>query len=155
GLPGAYLARFKVAVGVQLQYRASLVIWLLWTIMEATIYLVVWSTVAQSSGGQVGGYGPQDFAAYFLTTMVVNHLTFTWIMYDFEFRVRQGQFSPLLLRPLHPIHGDIAENLTYKVLTLFVLAPSVLLLVLAFRPVVHSAPWAVLATIPALVLAFA
>lgn len=150
----AYIARFKVSLGVQFQYRASLVIWLTWTVMESVIYLVVWTTVARSSGGRVGTYDPQDFAAYFLVTMVVNHLTFTWIMHEFEYRIRQGQLSPLLLKPLHPIHGDIAENITYKGLTTIVLVPSVLLLGLAFQPALHPEPWAVVAFLPALVLAF-
>lgn len=154
GLLEAYVARFKVALGVQFQYRASLIIWLTWTIMESVIYLVVWTTVARSSGGRVGGFDTQDFAAYFLVTMVVNHLTFTWIMHEFEYRIRQGQLSSLLLKPLHPIHGDIAENVTYKGLTAIVLAPSLVPLVLAFRPALHPEPWAVVAFLPALLLAF-
>ncbi|MGH2370869.1 MAG: ABC transporter permease, partial [Chloroflexota bacterium] len=150
----AYYARFKVAIGVQFQYRAALIIWLSWTIMESVIYLVVWSTVARSSGGSVGTFGVPDFAAYFLVTMVVNHLTFTWIMHEFEYRIRQGQLSPLLLKPLHPIHGDIAENITYKALTAVVLIPALAVLVLAFQPALHPEPWAVVAFLPALLLAF-
>ena len=86
--------------------------------------------------------------------MVVNQLTFTWIMYEFEYRIRQGQLSPLLLKPLHPIHGDIAENITYKALTSVVLVPALVLLVLAFRPALHPEPWTVAAFVPALLLAF-
>jgi len=154
GLWAAYVARFKVAIGVQFQYRASLVIWLVWTVMESVVYLVVWSTVARSSGGQVGGYDPAGFAAYFLVTMVVNQLTFTWIMHEFEYRVRQGQLSPLLLKPLHPIHGDIAENVTYKALTSVVLVPALVLLCWAFRPALQPQPWMAAAFLPAVLLAF-
>ncbi len=154
GLWEAYVARFKIALAVQFQYRASLVIWLTWTIMESVIYLVVWSTVARSSGGQVGSYDSAAFAAYFLVTMVVNQLTFTWIMHEFEYRIRQGQLSPLLLKPLHPIHGDIAENVVYKALTSVILLPVLLVLVLVFRPALHPEPWAVVAFVPALLLAF-
>jgi ABC-2 type transport system permease protein len=150
----AYRARFKVAVGVQFQYRVALVIWLTWTVMESVVYLVVWSTVARSSGGRVGSYTSEDVAAYFLATMVINHLTFTWIMFEFEYRIRQGQFSPLLLKPLHPIHGDLAENVTYKALTLVVLVPTLVVLVAAFRPALHPEPWALAAFVPALLLAY-
>ncbi|HEX2034379.1 MAG TPA: ABC-2 family transporter protein [Chloroflexota bacterium] len=153
-LLAAYVARFKVAIAVQFQYRVALVIWLSWTIMESVIYLVVWSTVARSSGGRVGTYDVQDFAAYFLVSMIVNHLTFTWIMYEFEYRVRQGLLSPLLLKPLHPIHGDVAENVTYKALTAVVLVPAVALLVVAFEPALHPEPWAVAAFLLSLILAF-
>lgn len=150
----AYRSRFKIAIAVQFQYRVALIIWLTWTIMESVIYLVVWSTVARSSGGQAGDFGVRDFAAYFIAVMLVNHLTFTWIMHEFEFRIRQGQLSPLLLKPLHPIHGDIAENLTYKALTLVVLLPATLILAVIFNPAFNTQPWAALAFVPALVLAF-
>lgn len=151
----AYRARFKVAIAVQFQYRVALVIWLLFTVLEPVVYLSVWSAVARYGGGQVGGFGVEDFAGYYLVLMLVNHLTFTWIMHEFEYRIRQGQLSPLLLKPLHPIHGDIAENITYKLLTLFVLLPAAGLLALAFKPALHPEPWAVVAFIPALLLAAA
>jgi ABC-2 type transport system permease protein len=86
--------------------------------------------------------------------MLVNHATFTWIMETFEWRIRVGQFSPMLLRPVHPIHVDIADNITYKALTAVVLVPAAVGLALAFRPVLHPAPWSLLAVVPALVLAF-
>ena len=73
--------------------------------------------MAGSSGGQVGDYDAADFAAYFIALMLVNHLTFTWIIWEFEWRIRQGMLSPILLRPIHPIHKDIADNVTYKLLT--------------------------------------
>jgi ABC-2 type transport system permease protein len=154
GLLDVYRAVFKVTVAVQLQYRVVLVIWLLWMVLQPVVSLVVWSSVARSRGGQVGGYGAADFAAYFIVMMLVNHATFTWIMEIFEWRIRVGQFSPMLLRPVHPIHVDIADNITYKALTAVVLVPAAVGLALAFRPALHPAPWSLLALVPALVLAF-
>ncbi len=150
-----YRAQFKTTIAGQLQYRGALVIWLLGLVLEPTIFLIVWSTVARSQGGQVDGFTAGAFAAYFLTTMLVEHATFTWIMWEFEYRVRQGQLSPLLLRPVHPIHRDIADNVTYKLLTLPVVLAVAALLVLAFRPTFSPVPWAVAAFGPALVMAFA
>lgn len=150
-----YRTQFKTTIALQLQYRVSLVIWLIGTVLQPLIYLVVWSTVARSGGGEVGGFTAEDFAAYFIVLMLVDHLTFSWIFYEFEYRVRQGNLSPLLLRPIHPIHRDIAENLTYKLLTLTVLLPAAALMALAFRPALHIAPWAAAAFIPALALGFA
>jgi ABC-2 type transport system permease protein len=124
-------------------------------VLEPIIYLVVWTTVAASSGGRVGGYTGGDFAAYFIVLMVVNHLTFTWIFWEFEWRIRQGMFSPLLLRPIHPIHNDIAANLAFKLLTLAVIVPTTVALVLLFDPVFEPPAWAVAAFVPALLLAFA
>lgn len=156
--PAAYLdvyrAQFRATIALQLQYRASLIIWLVYTLLEPTIFLVVWSAVAQATGGQVGGYSPNEFAAYYIVSMWVGHLTFTWVMHEFEFRIRQGQFSPKLLRPIHPIHADIADNLSYKVLTLVVLLPATIVMALLFQPSVHPPRWALAAAVPALALAF-
>lgn len=137
-----YRAQLRATIAIQLQYRVSLVIWLVYTLLDPIISLTIWSTVARSTGGQVVGFSPADLAAYFLATMWVGHLTFTWVMHEMEFRVRQGQFSPKLLRPIHPIHADIAENLSYKVLTLLVLVPATALLVLLFQPRWEPAGWA-------------
>ena len=155
GLLGYYRAQFKTTIVTQLQYRVALLIWLIGTVLEPVVYLVVWTTVARSSGGRVGDFSPADFAAYFLVLMLVNHATFTWIMWEYEFRIRQGTFSPLLLRPIHPIHKDIAENVTYKLLTLVALLPATAALALAFRPALAPPPWAVAAFVPALALGFA
>jgi ABC-2 type transport system permease protein len=150
----AYRAYFRKTFAVQLQYRASLAIWLIGSILEPTIYLVVWSTVAQASGGSVGGFTAGDFAAYYIVMMFVDHLTFTWIMWEYDYRIRMGQLSTMLLRPIHPIHEDIADNLTYKVLTLIVLLPVAGLLIWLFQPTLDTNLWAVAAFVPALLLSF-
>jgi ABC-2 type transport system permease protein len=149
-----YRAQLRATVALQLQYRVSLVIWLTWSVLEPVVFLTVWSTVARSTGGQVGGWEPGDFAAYYLIGMWVTHLTFTWIMHEFEYRIRLGQFSPKLLRPIHPIHADIADNVTYKLLTLPVLAVATLALVVLYQPRVEPPLWAVGTFVPSLLLAF-
>ena len=155
GLADLYRAQFRTTLATQLQYRVALVIWLLGLVLSPVVYLAVWRAVATSQGGAVGGFTAGEFSAYFLATMVVNHATFTWIAWEFEYRVRQGTLSPLLLRPVHPVHRDVAENLSFKVLTLVVVLPVAGLLSLAFRPTVATTPWAVLAFVPALALAIA
>lgn len=137
GLLNLYLAQFRTTIAVQFQYRAALIIWLIETILEPMIYMIVWSTVARSGTGQIADFAPADFAAYYILFMLVNHITFTWIMFEFEWRVRQGVLSGLLLRPVHPIHRDIAENITYKSLTMVVMVPTALALTWLFRPAFH------------------
>ena len=153
-LLNVYRAQFKTSIGIMLQYRVAMAIWLIGMVVQPVIYLVVWSTVARSSGGRVGAYTGADFAAYFIVMMLVNHATFTWIMHEFEYRIRHGQFSPKLLRPIHPIHSDIADNIGYKAITLSVMIPAAIGLILAFRPQLEPAPWAMAAFVPALMLAF-
>jgi len=149
-----YRTQLKTNIMLQLQYRAAMAIWLIDTVLQPLIYLVVWTTVARASGGQLVGFSGGDFASYYIILMVVNHLTFTWIMFVFEYNVRYGQFSFALLRALHPIHTDIAENLGYKVLSLAVILPAVVIMAVAFDAKWQPQLWAVLAFLPALALAF-
>ena len=103
GLFDIYTTLFRTDLAVQFQYRGAMVIWLIGRVIEALVFLSVWTAVAESQGGQAGGFSAGDFAAYYIIMMMMGHLTFTWFMYEFEFRVRSGSFSPLLLQPLHPI----------------------------------------------------
>ena len=95
--------QFRVALAINLQYRVAGLIWLIGAVLNPVIMLVVWNAVAVVQGGSVGGYTPQDFAAYYLVQMVVNQLTFTWIMWEYEYFIREGTLARRLLRPLHPI----------------------------------------------------
>jgi len=149
-----YLQQFKTTFATMLQYRASLFIWMISSVLEPLIYLIVWSTVSNGRGGSVGNYTAGDFAAYYITFMLVNQITYTWIMYEYEYRVRQGLLSFALLKPVHPIHSDISDNLSAKVITLPILLLIALGLALIFHPTATFKLWAVLEFIPALLLAF-
>jgi ABC-2 type transport system permease protein len=154
GLVALYAQQFKTTFAAMVQYRASLVIWMIAQVLEPLVYLIVWSTVSNSGGGSVGDYTTRAFAGYFILLLLVNHVSYTWIMYEYEYRIRQGMLSFALLKPVHPIHADIAENLSSKAIT----TPFMLLvaggLALLFQPLVTPAPWALLASVPALMLAF-
>lgn len=149
-----YRAHLKQYLAIWLQYRVAMVIWLVGTVIEPTMYLVVWTVVAQAQGGRVAGYGSADFAAYFIALMLVDHLTFTWVMWEYDYIIREGYFSRELLLPIHPIHGDIADNIMYKLLSLSVMLPAALVLTLTFKPVFRPSGLALAAFIPALLLAF-
>ncbi len=149
-----YRASLKTSLAVQFQDRVMVLIWLIGLVLEPVMYLVVWTTVARSQTGDVGGYDAGEFAAYFLVLMLVNQLTFSWVIDEAEWRVREGQFSALLLRPVHPIHNDIGFNLSYKLLTLVVLLPIALWLGWLFDASFSPPGWAVLAFVPALGLAY-
>ena len=110
-LTHVYPVLFRTDLAVQFQYRAAMVIWLIGLVIQPVIYLVVWLAVTEARDGQVGDFTSGDFAAYYITYMVVNHITFTWFMFEFEYRVRSGSFSPLLLQPLHPIHRSQIQDL--------------------------------------------
>ena len=151
-----YAQQFKTTFASMVQYRASLFIWMIAQVLEPLVYLIVWSTVANgpTAGGSVGGYTAQGFAAYYLALMLVNQVTYTWVMWEYEYRVRQGGLSFALLKPVHPIHSDISDNLSSKLITLPILAVVAVGLALIFHPTAAMTVWAALAFLPALVLAF-
>ncbi|MEM7031150.1 MAG: ABC-2 family transporter protein [Chloroflexota bacterium] len=152
-----YLDVYRVLINrslvIQFQYRASMSIWLLGRVIEPLMFLVVWQTIAESKGGSVGSYSTADFAAYYIIVMMVSHLTFTWIMHEFEHLVRQGTLSTQLLRPVHPIHEAIADNVAYKMLTVVIMLPVAFLLAWLFEAAFDFQLWTILAFIPALLLA--
>lgn len=149
-----YIQQFRTTMTMMFQYRASLVIWMIGQILEPLIYLVVWSVVAAGSGGSVGAFSTRQFAGYYIVLMVVNQVTYTWIMYEFEYRVREGILSFALLKPVHPIHSDIADNVSSKMITFPIILVVALLLSLFFHPSLAPAPWAIVLFIPALLMAF-
>lgn len=146
---------YKISMANNLQYRVAMFIWLIGAILEPLIYLIVWTTVANLQGGAVAGFTAQDFAAYYIVLMVVNQWTFTWIMWEYEFRIKDGTLARYLLLPIHPIVRDVADNVAYKVLTSAALIPAALLLTVVFRPGFDFTLPVVLAFAPALLLAFA
>lgn len=150
-----YRARMKQQFMIELQYRGEMVIWAFSGILEPLVFLLVWVNVAGSSGGDVGGWGAPAFAAYFIAAMLVHHVTFSWHMWEYAFRIKQGQVSTALLRPVHPIHGDVAENLSYKLHSLVIQLPAAALLIWLFRPAWDPQPWALAALVPAMLMAAA
>lgn len=149
-----YRQELRTSFAAMLQYRVALLIWLISQVLDPVIYLVVWSTVSAGSGGAVGGYTPGDFAAYFLALMVINNITYSWIMHEYEYRVREGTLSAALLRPLHPIHADLADNLASKMISTPLMIVLAVVLAFVFRPTVRLVPWAAAAFIPAVLLAY-
>lgn len=149
-----YVQQFRTTLAMMFQYRASLFIWMIGHVLEPLVYLIVWSVVATSEGGSVGDYTKTQFAAYFIVLMLVNNVTYTWIMYEFEYRIRHGSLSFALLKPVHPIHSDIADNVSSKVITLPFMLLIAVVLALVFHPALSPAPWAIGVFVPALLLAF-
>jgi len=154
GLGELYAQQFKTTFASMVQYRASLVIWMISHVLEPLVYLLVWSAVSYTGGGSVGDYTTREFAAYFIVLMLVNHVTYTWIMYEFEYRVREGTFSVALLKPVHPIHSDIADNISSKLITLPLMMLIALGLAAMFHPLLSPSMWAIVAAVPVLILAF-
>ena len=150
-----YIQQFKTTFATMFQYRASLVIWMIGQVLEPLVYLIVWSTVSNGNGGSIGSYTTGAFVSYFIILMLVNQFTYTWVMFDYEYRIREGYLSFALLKPVHPIHSDIADNIMSKSITLPVLTVIAIILGLAFHARLSVTLWQAFLFIPGLLLAFA
>jgi ABC-2 type transport system permease protein len=154
-LTRVYATLIRISIAEQLQYRAANAIWVLGAIVEPIVYWAVWSAAAHDQGGSIGGRDSEDLAAYYIAFALANHLTLNWVMYDFQLRIESGQLSFQLLRPLHPIHQDLADNVGYKLVMLVLLVPVLAALACLLQPRFAPSPLTLAALVPALVLAFA
>jgi ABC-2 type transport system permease protein len=140
-----YLTQMRIALISQFQYRAANYLYMTGLVAEPVIYLVVWSTVAQAQGGQVAGYTPAGFAAYYIVWTLVRNMNVVLTPYEWERRIRSGDFSAELLRPLHPIHMDIGYFLGWKFLIIVLWLPIAAALILVFRPALDPQAWQIAA----------
>jgi ABC-2 type transport system permease protein len=132
-----YLVAMKIAILEQLQYRAQNYFYMIGMIAEPVIYLVVWSTVAEQQGGSVGGYTAGAFAAYYIVWTLVRNMNIVFTPYGWEGRIQRGRLSQELLRPIHPIHGDIAFFAGWKFVVIVLWLPLAAVLALIFKPELH------------------
>ena len=148
------LAGYKAYIIGAFQYRVQQGMELIGLLVESLIYLVVWTTVAEARGGEVGGYSTGEIAGYFIAWMFVRNITTGWSPWAMEGRIRRGDFNSLLLRPIHPIFTDTSDMLASKTVAMITVIPTMFMLALLFEPKFELIPWSLLGLIPALILAF-
>jgi ABC-2 type transport system permease protein len=132
-----YLTTIKIALLTQFQYRAQNYFYMIGMIAEPVIYLVVWSTVARAQGGSVGGYTPGAFAAYYIVWTLVRNMNIVFTPYGWEGRIQRGQLSGELLRPLHPLHSDVAYFAGWKFVVIVLWLPLAAALAFIFKPTLN------------------
>ncbi len=133
-LADVYVTEMRIAIAEQFQYRVANYLYMIGMIAEPVIYLVVWSTIAEQQGGEIGGYSPGRFAAYYIVWTLVRNMNIIFTPYGWEWRIRQGELSGMLLRPLHPIHWDIGYFAGWKVVVIVLWLPLAAILSLIFQP---------------------
>jgi len=150
-----YRALLVAQIQAAAQYRVQSVLWMLFAVIRPVIFLAAWVAVANSQGGQIGAYDIRDFAAYYIALSVVLNLVTSWNAYEFEFEVRMGRLSPKLLRPLHPIHYAVVENIVFKLTTIIPLAIVLVILSFTFDARFRTTPAHLLLFVPPILLAAA
>ena len=129
-----YLAHMKISIATGFQYRVANYFYMIGMIAEPVIYLVVWSTIATQQGGEIGGFTPGDFAAYYIVWTLVRQFNIVFTPYGWEPRIREGDLNGMLLRPLFPMHVDIAMLAGWKFVVVVLWLPIAAALVLLFQP---------------------
>jgi ABC-2 type transport system permease protein len=118
----------------QWQYRANLVMYLLYGLISPIVFLSVWRSVAAGQA-DVGGLTATDFTNYYLVLLIVSKFTEEITIHILAYKIHDGTLSGDLLRPVHPVLTNaLTSNMAYKVLTLIVLVPIWLALTVLFRP---------------------
>jgi ABC-2 type transport system permease protein len=129
-----YLTTMRTQVQTQFQYRAATYMYLIGMVAEPVIYLVVWTTIAKQQGGFIQGISVGEFAAYYIVWTLVRNMNIVFTPYGWEWRIREGELSAALLRPLHPIHYDIAQFAGGKLIWVVLYLPIAAGLTLIFDP---------------------
>src|SRR5690242_19640298 len=139
----------------QWQYRANLLMFLLYWLVSPIVYLAVWTTVAKSQGS-VSGLTVNDFTTYYLTLLIVDTLTSDITVHVLGYKIQDGTLSSELLKPMHPILTQtLINNLAFKALTIMALIPVWLVLCLLFQPDFGAVTLtSLLLAIPAMVFGF-
>jgi ABC-2 type transport system permease protein len=131
-----YGTTIRTQVQTQFQYRASMYMYTLGMVAEPTIYLVVWTKIAETHGGSVDGVSASQFAAYYIVWTLVRVMNVVFTPFGWEWRVAEGQFSGWLVKPIHPIHYDLASFAGQKIPWLILYLPIAVGLSLVFHPMI-------------------
>ncbi|MGH2538052.1 MAG: ABC transporter permease [Candidatus Promineifilaceae bacterium] len=126
-----FLRSYRALLGanwaIALEYRAQAVIWLL-SFIFPLVMMVVWLAVVDEVG-PAAGWDKSDFISYYVAGLLVNYLTLSWIVWDWDEDIRTGNFSFKLLKPLDPFHHYLSNSLGWKLFILAVMGPPLAILV--------------------------
>ena len=135
-----YVSTARMAIQSEFQYRTGHYFFLLGMVAEPVIYLVVWTTIADQQGGSVQGLTAGYFAAYYIVWTLVRSMNIVFGAPYWEYRIREGELNRDLLRPVLPLHFDIAWFAGWKVVMIVLWIPIAIGLSLVFDPTLDPRP---------------
>jgi ABC-2 type transport system permease protein len=147
---------WQVSWAEQWQYRANLIMYLLYWLVSPVVYLAVWTTVANSQGS-VSGLTANYFVTYYMTLLIVDQVTSEITIHIFPYKIQDGTLSSELIRPIHPLlTNTLVNTIAFKVLNIIVMVPVWGVLWIVFQPDFSAATgWGILLAVPAAILGFA
>jgi ABC-2 type transport system permease protein len=135
-LAAYYLAVMKMGIMEQFQYPFANYIYLIGMVTEPVIYLTVWSKVAESQGGGINGYTSVKFAAYFIVWTLVRNMNLAYTE-GWQGRISFGKLNIELLKPIHPLHFDVAYFAGWKLMVIIQWLPVAVILMRLFKTNLH------------------
>ena len=123
-----FLAEFRACWNLVIEYRFTVVIWML-TIVLPLIMMAAWLSIAAK--GPVGSYDQTRFVSYYLAALVVRNLTGMWFIWEMDSDMRLGSLSFRLLKPMDPMIHYLALAFSGKPFRAMVLGPASLIAALA------------------------
>ncbi len=139
----------------QWQYRANLIMYLLYWLVSPIIYLAVWTSIANVKG-DVNGFTANDFVTYYMILLIVDQLTSNIIIHIFAYKIQDGSLSGELIKPIHPmLTNTLVNDIAFKTLNMIVLIPIWIVLALLFKPDFASVNLGgILLSIPAILIGY-
>ncbi|MBK7455776.1 MAG: ABC-2 family transporter protein [Anaerolineales bacterium] len=139
----------------QWQYRANLLMYLLYWLVSPIIYLAVWTSIANQKGS-VNGFTANDFITYYMVLLICDQVTSNIVIHTFGYKIQDGTLSGELVRPIHPmLTNGLVNNIAFKALTMMGLTPIWIILYFLYKPDFSSMMLRnILLALPAMILAF-
>ncbi len=139
----------------QWQYRANLLMYLLYFLVSPILYLAVWTSIA-SARGEVNGFTVNDFVTYYMMLLICDQITSNIIIHTFAYKIQDGSLSGELTKPIHPmLTNAMINNIAFKALSMIGLIPIWMILFLIFQPDFSGVTLVnVLLAIPNMIVAF-
>ena len=139
----------------QWQYRANLIMYLLFWLVSPIVHLSVWTSIANANGS-VSGLTANDFVTYYLLLLIVDQFTSNITIHIFAYKIQDGTLSSELVKPIHPmLTNTLVSNIAFKALMVMGFVPVWLILAFIFKPDFSTITWqGVLLAVPAVLLGF-
>lgn len=122
-----YAALMRRSIGILLEYRVAMLIWML-SATFPLVMLAVWLSLAED--GPVAGFTAGDFVAYYLLSFYMRQMTSVWVAWELDYDIRHGDMNSKLLHPIHPLHEYISFNLADKLIRGSMFTPLVIIVAL-------------------------
>ena len=118
-----YRRLWQVNWAEQWQYRANLIMYLLYWLVSPIVHLAVWTSIAKANG-DVNGLTANDFVTYYMLLLIVDQLTSNITIHIFAYKVQDGSLSGELVKPIHPmLTNTLVNNIAFKAIMLMGFLP--------------------------------